>query len=229
MYIENYLEHLEEMILEILLNKRLKKRHYRSLVYFYWCLQNFYTKLPDESVRVDFKADKEDLECYELVLDDYGITFSMSGNLFTENGHDSYSNNFGELVRNKDEIQVKEYLQSFSGWFEIVHSILEEKSPIIDTVYYGEFLRSNDIELPEEEIEDDFEEGTELEEVTNERGTWIYKYGNDNSLRFILGKKGNNPLIVVGLNPSTADHHQLDATSRSIDRISKIQDSTVGY
>jgi serine/threonine protein phosphatase 1 len=34
----------------------------------------------------------------------------------------------------------------------------------------------------------------------------------DNSLRYVLGTKGNNPLVVLGLNPSTADDKKSDPT-----------------
>jgi len=44
----------------------------------------------------------------------------------------------------------------------------------------------------------------------------LYKNGNDNSLRFVLGSKGLKPLIVIGLNPSTADESKPDMTISKI-------------
>ncbi|MDR2027681.1 MAG: DUF1643 domain-containing protein [Prevotellaceae bacterium] len=40
----------------------------------------------------------------------------------------------------------------------------------------------------------------------------IYRNSEDNSLRYVLGKKGSNPLVVLGLNPSTADDKTPDQT-----------------
>jgi hypothetical protein len=40
----------------------------------------------------------------------------------------------------------------------------------------------------------------------------IYKNSEDNSLRYALGTAGTNPLVVIGLNPSTADKEKSDQT-----------------
>jgi hypothetical protein len=40
----------------------------------------------------------------------------------------------------------------------------------------------------------------------------IYKASEDNTLRYVLGIKGKNPLVVLGLNPSTADDKTSDRT-----------------
>ena len=44
---------------------------------------------------------------------------------------------------------------------------------------------------------------------------------NNPDLRYLLAKKGKNNLLVVGLNPSTADEANLDPTSKNIDRIAR--------
>lgn len=41
---------------------------------------------------------------------------------------------------------------------------------------------------------------------------WIYERNADNSARFVLGVPGANPLVCVGLNPSTAAPGDLDLT-----------------
>jgi len=41
---------------------------------------------------------------------------------------------------------------------------------------------------------------------------WIYSNSPDNKERFILGEKGDNPLVCVGVNPSTAEPNNLDPT-----------------
>lgn len=44
----------------------------------------------------------------------------------------------------------------------------------------------------------------------------IYIHNSDNTCRFILGQNSSNPLIVIGVNPSTADDKQADATMRRV-------------
>ncbi len=41
---------------------------------------------------------------------------------------------------------------------------------------------------------------------------WIYKNTSDNKARFVLGEKGNNPLVCFGVNSSTAEPEALDPT-----------------
>ena len=47
---------------------------------------------------------------------------------------------------------------------------------------------------------------------------WIYKTNKDNSARFVLGTQGLNPLICIGVNPSTAAPDSLDNTLKSVER-----------
>ena len=42
---------------------------------------------------------------------------------------------------------------------------------------------------------------------------------NDRNKRFILGKKGDNEMMAIGLNPSIANEKKLDPTSRNIEKI----------
>lgn len=42
--------------------------------------------------------------------------------------------------------------------------------------------------------------------------TWIYERSADNSARFVLGTSGENPLVCVGVNPSTAAPGDPDLT-----------------
>src|SRR5574344_725884 len=44
----------------------------------------------------------------------------------------------------------------------------------------------------------------------------IYEASKDNTLRFVLGFENTNPLIVIGVNPSTADDQKPDATIRRV-------------
>jgi hypothetical protein len=44
----------------------------------------------------------------------------------------------------------------------------------------------------------------------------IYRNSDDNLLRYALGMKGSNPLLVIGLNPSTADEKSPDKTIRRV-------------
>ena len=41
---------------------------------------------------------------------------------------------------------------------------------------------------------------------------WIYINTDDNKYRFVLGTKGEHPLICLGVNPSTATPQKLDTT-----------------
>jgi len=50
---------------------------------------------------------------------------------------------------------------------------------------------------------------------------WIYVPNRYLSYRYLLGTKGNNPLICIGINPSTAEPDNLDNTLKSVERISK--------
>jgi len=50
---------------------------------------------------------------------------------------------------------------------------------------------------------------------------WIYKHNKDNSSRYILGTKGEKPLICFGVNPSTAEPGKLDSTMKSVERIAR--------
>ncbi len=49
---------------------------------------------------------------------------------------------------------------------------------------------------------------------------WIYQNDLNNSVRYVLGIKGKNPLICIGINPSIAEPDKLDNTLRSVKRIS---------
>lgn len=51
---------------------------------------------------------------------------------------------------------------------------------------------------------------------------WLYEKNNDNSARYILGEKGNRPLVCMGINPSTAEPNNLDRTLTNVKRFSEI-------
>lgn len=48
---------------------------------------------------------------------------------------------------------------------------------------------------------------------------WLYVPDFYTEYRYILGTKGNNPLICIGINPSTAAPDDLDNTLKSVSRI----------
>ena len=52
----------------------------------------------------------------------------------------------------------------------------------------------------------------------------IYKTDEGNTLRYALGKNGKKPLVVIGLNPSTADEHNTDKT---IEKVMGIADGAI--
>ena len=48
---------------------------------------------------------------------------------------------------------------------------------------------------------------------------WLYAPNFYSEYRYILGTKGKNPLICIGINPSTAEPNNLDNTLKSVERI----------
>lgn len=50
--------------------------------------------------------------------------------------------------------------------------------------------------------------------------TWVYKKTDDNKARFVLGEPGNNSLVCIGVNPSTATPERLDNTLRTVKKLS---------
>jgi hypothetical protein len=48
---------------------------------------------------------------------------------------------------------------------------------------------------------------------------WLYAPNYYCDYRYILGTRGENPLICIGINPSTAEPGDLDNTLKSVDRI----------
>lgn len=51
---------------------------------------------------------------------------------------------------------------------------------------------------------------------------WLYEKTSDNTSRFILGEDGTNPLVCVGINPSTAEPNNLDRTLTNVRTFAKI-------
>lgn len=47
-----------------------------------------------------------------------------------------------------------------------------------------------------------------------------YENDKNNTIRYILGEKGNNPLFCIGINPSTAEPGHLDSTVNKVKTIS---------
>ena len=50
-------------------------------------------------------------------------------------------------------------------------------------------------------------------------GKWLYAPNFYSEYRYILGTRGENPLICIGINPSTAEPDNLDNTLKSVERI----------
>lgn len=50
---------------------------------------------------------------------------------------------------------------------------------------------------------------------------WLYVPNLYTEYRYILGKHGKNPLICIGINPSTAEPDNLDNTLKSVERIAE--------
>ena len=52
-----------------------------------------------------------------------------------------------------------------------------------------------------------------------DRETWLYVPDFYTEYRYLLGTRGENPLICIGVNPSTAEPGNLDNTLKSVSRI----------
>lgn len=52
-----------------------------------------------------------------------------------------------------------------------------------------------------------------------DRTKWIYVPDFYTGYRYILGTVGNNPLVTIGINPSTAEPEKMDNTMKSVERI----------
>ena len=50
---------------------------------------------------------------------------------------------------------------------------------------------------------------------------WLYAPNFYSEYRYILGTRGENPLICIGINPSTAEPDNLDNTLKSVERIAQ--------
>lgn len=48
---------------------------------------------------------------------------------------------------------------------------------------------------------------------------WIYVPGEYRDYRYLLGTRGENPVICIGINPSTAEPENLDNTLKSVERL----------
>ena len=54
-----------------------------------------------------------------------------------------------------------------------------------------------------------------------DRTRWLYVPDHYSEYRYILGTRGNHPLICIGINPSTAVPDRLDNTLKSAERIAQ--------
>ena len=59
------------------------------------------------------------------------------------------------------------------------------------------------------------------ESADYDRERWLYIPDFYSEYRYILGTVGKNPLICIGINPSTAAPDDLDNTLKSVERIAK--------
>ena len=59
----------------------------------------------------------------------------------------------------------------------------------------------------------------EAADLPYDRASWLYVPHTYEEYRYILGTRGKNPLICIGINPSTAAPGDLDNTLKSVERI----------
>ena len=73
---------------------------------------------------------------------------------------------------------------------------------VIDVLPFEEALAAALVPVPEYRVED-----------------WLYVPNRYEEYRYILGTRGEKPLICIGINPSTAAPDDLDNTLKSVERI----------
>lgn len=69
-----------------------------------------------------------------------------------------------------------------------------------------------------------FAQALESANIPNEAydvNKWLYAPNFYSEYRYILGTRGENPLICIGINPSTAQPDDLDNTLKSVERIAQ--------
>ena len=64
-----------------------------------------------------------------------------------------------------------------------------------------------------------FEEALKPTAADFDRGRWLYVPDHYSEYRYILGTRGQRPLVCIGINPSTAVPDRLDNTLKSAERI----------
>lgn len=64
-----------------------------------------------------------------------------------------------------------------------------------------------------------FEQAQVPTQNTYDREQWLYIPDHYAEYRYLLGTRGENPLICIGINPSTAEPGNLDNTLKSVSRI----------
>ncbi len=57
--------------------------------------------------------------------------------------------------------------------------------------------------------------------MKSHKSNWLYQTDPQNRARFFLGEDGPEPLICIGVNPSTAGPGDLDPTMRAVKRLSR--------
>ena len=72
----------------------------------------------------------------------------------------------------------------------------------LELVTFAEALRAANTPSPDYDVE-----------------KWLYAPNFYSEYRYILGTRGKNPLICIGINPSTAEPDNLDNTLKSVERI----------
>ncbi len=69
---------------------------------------------------------------------------------------------------------------------------------------------------------DSFQDALKRASVSNGKydiNKWLYVPNTYSEYRYILGTKGEKPLVCIGINPSTAEPDNLDNTLKSVERI----------
>lgn len=60
---------------------------------------------------------------------------------------------------------------------------------------------------------------SKVKNLQYDKQVWLYEQSEDKRYRYVIGKRGKNPLICIGVNPSTASPEDLDPTMKTVERI----------
>ncbi len=81
--------------------------------------------------------------------------------------------------------------------------------------------KKNTTELEIPLFQESLRQYNQRQNIAYDHDKWLYVPDFYTEYRYILGTKGKNPLITIGINPSTASPGKLDNTIKAVERIAR--------